>query len=1265
MTITEERTVATVCGYCGVGCGLTLTVVDDAVTASTGTPHHPANRGRLCTKGATTVDLLRAPGRLTTAWSRATREDPLTPVDVDDEIVRVARRFTELRDVHGPDAVALYVSGQMSIEAQYLANKLAKGYLRTPLIESNSRLCMASAATGYKQSLGADGPPGSYDDLDHADLFLVIGANMADCHPILFLRMMDRVKAGAKLIVVDPRRTATAAKADLHLAVRPGTDLALLNGLLRLLVEAGAVDHDFIAAHTEGWPELLNLLDDYPVEKVAARTGLSVADLERAAAMIAEADDWTSLWTMGLNQSVRGTWHTNALCNLHLATGAICRTGSGPFSLTGQPNAMGGREMGYMGPGLPGQRSALDARDRADVEALWGLPVDTIPDAAGGGTVDLFEQLAAGVVKAVWIICTNPVVSVANRDTVIRALEQAEFVVVQDVYTDVETAAYADAVLPAALWTEAAGVMVNSERSLSLCTPAVPAPGQARPDWQLIAEVATAMGFGDAFAFDDAAAVFDELARFVNPRTGWDVRGAHHARLADGPVQWPVPPGGADRNPIRYLHPADDGTLRPVFPTPSGRARFLARPDLPREQAPDGEHPMLLTTGRLAHQWHTRTKTARVPKLEKLNPHPFVQLHPDDAAALGIGPGAPVDVASRRGAVRLPAQLTDAISPGLCFVPMHWSGELQAINAVTSDAVDADSLQPEFKLCAVSVTAAPVTAAPVVVSSETATSPTEDVAPPADRVLVVWSSTTGTAQTYAEHCAQTLRADGRPVVLACADRVGLDDLWGDVLFVVATTGDGDAPDDALALWDALGAATSEQVIDLRYAVLGFGDSSYADFCGFARKLDGRLAHLQAQRLTRRSSCEPDSHAPADTWLAAVRSAFGVSAERLAATPAPQAAAGYSRAAPLRARLVANDLLSAPGSAKQVRRFAFELPPDTLTYEPGDALGVWPRNSADTVAQWLAATGLDRVTRDGATLVEVDGAEVSLTQALTEHYDITRITVDLVRMINARHPDAALADLIEHPARLADWSWNRQAVDLLADYPITASVADWLAVLRRLAPRLYSISSSPAVDPGRVETTVSVVGFDGAHGRRAGVCSSFLASGVPGAAEYSIFVAPNRSFAPPTETAAPMLMIGPGTGVAPFRGFLHHRAATGASGDNWLLFGEQHRATDFYYRDELTGFLESDLLTRLDTAFSRDQAEKIYVQDVLLANAGHVWSWLQRGAYVYVCGDATRMARDVDVALRRIVAEQGRLAPAAVDAFVTALGAEKRYVRDVY
>jgi len=384
--------------------------------------------------------MLRAGGRLTTALVRPQRSTEALPTGVDTAVKEVAARLSAIRDEHGPDAIALYVSGQMSIEAQYLANKLAKGYLRTQWIESNSRLCMASAGTGYKQSLGADGPPGSYDDLDTADLFLVVGANMADCHPILYLRMMDRVRDGAKLVVVDPRRTATAAKADIFLPVRPGSDLALLNGLLRLVRDAGGVDTDFVAAYTEGWEPLNALLDEYPADQVADITGVDEKDLRAVANLICDAPNWVSLWTMGLNQSTHGTWNTNALCNLHLATGAICRPGAGPFSLTGQPNAMGGREMGYMGPGLPGQRSALDPADRAFVEDRWGLQPGTIRAEAGTGTIDMYRRMADGEIRASWIICTNPVASVSNRASVIAGLKRAELVVVQDAFVGVETA---------------------------------------------------------------------------------------------------------------------------------------------------------------------------------------------------------------------------------------------------------------------------------------------------------------------------------------------------------------------------------------------------------------------------------------------------------------------------------------------------------------------------------------------------------------------------------------------------------------------------------------------------------------------------------------------------------------------------------------------------------------------------------------------------------------------------------------------------------
>lgn len=1345
-------TVATVCGYCGVGCGMELHVSHGAVTKASGRADHPANRGRLCTKGNTTADLLNAGGRLTKALIRPERGCEALPSTVDDAVAEVAARLSAIRDQHGMDAIALYVSGQMSVEAQYLANKLAKGYLRTRWIESNSRLCMASAGTGYKQSLGADGPPGSYDDLDTADVFLVLGANMADCHPILYLRMMDRVRSGAKLVVVDPRRTATAAKADIYLPVRPGTDLALLNGLLRLVRDAGGVDTDFVALHTEGWEPLNALLDEYPAEQVAEITGVDEADLRAVADLICSSPNWVSLWTMGLNQSTHGTWNTNALCNLHLATGAICRPGAGPFSLTGQTNAMGGREMGYMGPGLPGQRSALDARDRALVEERWGLKPGTIRAEASTGTVDMYRRMADGEIRAAWIICTNPVASVANRASVIAGLERAELVVVQDAFSGVETAEYADVVLPAALWAESEGVMVNSERMLTHCAPALAPPGEALPDWQLICRVATAMGY-PGFQFSCADEVFAELAGFHNARTGWDLRGVDYPRLRRGPVQWPVAPGGADRNPIRYLndgisqdlHTADDGTVPALaFPTPSRRARFLPRPYLPADELPDDEFPMVFTTGRLAHQWHTMTKTGRVAKLNKLNPEPFLQLHPDDAASLGVRDGDRVEIRSRRGRAVLPAAVDDAVRPGVCFAPMHWADAFApdvAVNAVTNDAVDAESLQPEFKMCAVAVTAIEAESSPAAPATQETMTPIDALAaalgplpaprarsdaeqlflsgflagvrtnPPAGEVpalpavtpltpanhawvdgvlagifsrttapatsaavpqpgpsagptaTVVWASQTGTAEDYARECADRLAQAGVVTELRGADEISLTDLFGTMLFVVATTGDGDPPDNGIALWDALAAAEPGSVDSVDYSVLGFGDSSYPNFCGFARMLDARLAHLGAHRIVDRASCEPDYEAAAHVWTDSVISVL-TKTPSVPSAPKYAAAQRYSRSNPLRTIVTSNVTLCGVGSDKDVRDIAIRLPAGTLAYGPGDALGVWPRNRSDVVAEFL-----ERADLDGGVEVTVAGDVMPLTEALRLRLDVTRITPDLLRFVNERHPADDLQAAIDDPAHFADWSRGRQALDLLASHPVKASLDEWLQVLRPLTPRLYSISSSPLEDPGALRVSPSIVRFESSTAAtdgavRHGVCSGYLA-GLEVGAEVDVFIQPTRHFRPPDDPGARMVMVGSGTGIAPFRGFLHHRAARRDTGDNWLFFGERHEASEFYYRDELEAFCRSGLLNRLDTAFSRDGDAKLYVQHRMRENAADLWKWIDDGAYVFVCGDAAQMARDVDEALCDIIAEHGRRSRKGAEGFLRALSAERRYVRDVY
>jgi ferredoxin-nitrate reductase len=665
-----------------------------------GDKDHPVNKGMLCSKGMNLHYAMQdRSDRLLYPEMRYSRSHPYQRVTWDQAIQRAAAVFKSITQTYGPDSVGFYVSGQCLTEEYYVVNKLVKGFLGTNNIDTNSRLCMSSAVAGYAKTLGEDSVPVSYEDIELADCFLITGANPAWCHPILFRRIEAHKQANpeVKLIVVDPRKTQTCALADLHLQITPGTDIYLYNAIARILIENGEVDYDFISKHTEDFEKYRDSVFKYTVEEAALNCDVPVNDIRTAASYIAASKGFLTLWAMGLNQSVIGVNKNIALISLNLITGHIGKPGSGPFSLTGQPNAMGGREVGGLATMLAAHRSYANPKHREEVAAFWGVP--SLSEKPGLTATQMIEALERGDLKAIWIICTNPLVSLPDSRRVEAALKKARFVVVQDISRKSDTVEFADLILPAAGHFEKEGTMTNSERRVSYLNKVIEAPGEALPDIDILCRFANEMGFS-GFNYTSAGDIYEEHARLTKG-TNLDVSGLTYEYLKEeGTVQWPVPEKGHKGTPRLF---ADH-----QFFTPSRKAKFHALDDPQNLSEPvTKDLPLILTTGRIRDQWHTMTKTGKVNKLRQHIDKPFVEIHPHDAMLRNISDGDIVEVDNFRGSVRVSARVTEDVKKGVVFIPMHWGKILQKdlgrANNLTSDLVDPVSKEPDFKFSAVEV----------------------------------------------------------------------------------------------------------------------------------------------------------------------------------------------------------------------------------------------------------------------------------------------------------------------------------------------------------------------------------------------------------------------------------------------------------------------------------------------------------------------------------------------------------------------------------
>ena len=686
------------CSYCGVGCGIIISKDSKNQLTVKGDPDHPVNKGMLCSKGMNLNYVVQNTNdRILYPEMRWSPNHPRKRITWENAFTRAAAVFKTLIKKYGPDSVGFYVSGQCLTEEYYIINKLVKGFIGTNNIDTNSRLCMSSAVAGYKKALGEDAVPISYKDIELADCFMIAGANPAWCHPILFRRLEKHKEKNpkVKIIAVDPRKTNTTSLADLHLQINPGTDVILFNAIAKRLIEKNLIDKKFIKNHTAHFDTLKESLSAMTLSRAASLCGIEVGEIKKAARYIGHSMNFISMWTMGLNQSVIGVEKNVSLLNISLLTGQIGRPGAGPFSLTGQPNAMGGREVGGMANLLTAHKDLLSATDRKEVEDYWGSkPINPKP---GLTATEMFDAIHKGTLKAIWIVCTNPVVSLPQSKTIESALEKAKFVVVQDISHNSETTKFADLLLPAAGWLEKEGVMTNSERRISYLEKAISPPGEALPDTEIIMKFAKEMNF-PGFNYENSSEIFDEYCRLTK-NTNIDISGLSYSRLKrEGSMQWPVPDTehqGTERLFTDHnFYTSDQKALFNINHSPFNRSEELT-----------ADFPLILTTGRIRDQWHTRTRTGKVNKLNSHIPSPYAEIHPVDAYERNIKNGDIVIISNLRGEIRVRAQLSYDIKKGVLFVPMHWGkvlgNDFGRVNNITNNLIDPVSKEPDFKFSAV------------------------------------------------------------------------------------------------------------------------------------------------------------------------------------------------------------------------------------------------------------------------------------------------------------------------------------------------------------------------------------------------------------------------------------------------------------------------------------------------------------------------------------------------------------------------------------